>query len=458
MVTSEALVDDIVRELVHLIGVARPSFEPNGRIIKHIQSVLEPLGYITRQFISTGVAGCHTNLYCSKSTRPTLLFCAHTDTVPPGDYSRWTETFQDPWNAKVKEGRVYGLGASDTLGSIAVLLSLARNNLLFDNTALLFTAQEEIGALGAYDVLRLEGVPGSVDLVVVCEPTNNLVVLGEKGYVPFDIVIRGLIDRNARGKVDEDDVKVLLVVGQEAHSARPSQGKNAIFEAACMEDVEEIASTHVVLSVECRGVRNKVPGLCAIRYCERKSLKPYGRHTEWNLPVLLTFLRRLQDLQGELAEIRDERFHPPEVTLNAGSLVAMMDEIVIACDLRPVPGQDGSALLSYILKTARAMVGEDKVTLRFPHGPIPPVWCEIPKFIREELADRIDPYGKSAYTEAAMFVQAGFRAVICGPGNLLVHRPNEYVDITALEEGARLYQRIARLSQKLRKRKWTLET
>jgi acetylornithine deacetylase/succinyl-diaminopimelate desuccinylase-like protein len=458
MVSAETLTDDIVRELVHLIGIARPSAEPNGRIIRHIQSVLEPLGYMTRQFISAGLAGNHINLYCAKSRKPTLLFCAHTDTVPPGDQSRWTETLQDPWNAKVKEGRVYGLGASDTLGSIALLLSLARHNLLFEESALLFTAQEEIGALGAYDVLRLEGVPGSVELVVVCEPTNNLVVLGEKGYVPFDIVIRGIIDRNAKGRVEEDDVKVLLVVGQEAHSARPAQGKNAIFETAAMEDVEEIADSHVVLSMECRGVRNKVPGLCAVRYCEKKSLKSYGKHTEWQLKKLLPFLRRLQEFQSELAETRDDRFQPPEVTFNAGSLTAMMDEVVIACDLRPLPGQDGSAIVSRILETARAMLGESNVSLRIPHGPIPPVWSEIPKFIEDELRDRIDPYGKSAYTEAAMFVQAGFRAVICGPGNLLVHRANEYIDISALEEGSRLYQRLSRLSHKMRQRKWTLET
>jgi acetylornithine deacetylase/succinyl-diaminopimelate desuccinylase-like protein len=271
-------------------------------------------------------------------------------------------------------------------------------------------------------------------------------------------VIKGLIDRNAKGRVEEDDVKVLLVVGQEAHSARPAQGKNAIFEAACMEDVEEIADNHVVLSMECRGVRNKVPGLCAVRYCERKSLRSYGKHTEWQLKRLLSFLCRLQEMQGELAEIRDLRFHPPEVTLNAGSLTAMMDEIVIACDLRPLPGQDCREFTSRILDMGRAMLGEANVSLRFPHGPIPPVWSEVPKFIEEELADRIDPYGKSAYTEAAMFVQAGFRAIICGPGNLLVHRANEYIDISALEEGSRLYQRLSRLSHKMRQRKWTLET
>ena len=51
-----------------------------------------------------------------------LTLNAHVDTVPVGLHEEWTETGGNPFNATVKDGRVYGRGATDDKGPAACLI------------------------------------------------------------------------------------------------------------------------------------------------------------------------------------------------------------------------------------------------------------------------------------------------------------------------------------------------
>jgi succinyl-diaminopimelate desuccinylase len=50
------------------------------------------------------------------SAAPHICYAGHTDVVPPGDESKWT---YGPFNPTVKDGVLYGRGASDMKGSVA---------------------------------------------------------------------------------------------------------------------------------------------------------------------------------------------------------------------------------------------------------------------------------------------------------------------------------------------------
>lgn len=439
---SQITRDEITRELTTLIKLARSSGEPNCEIVDYLALYYEDLQWTTKR-LPRDARGQSLNLLVSCCENPTVMFCAHTDTVPPGQISLWTETGYKPRQPRVKGDLVYGLGASDNLGSIAALNLISRGHYWPESVAILFSADEEVGALGAADALRMGIIPQSVRLAVVCEPTNNLIVCGEKGYVPFDVVARGIIKRHLPGRVDEEDLNVLLVVGQEAHSARPEEGRNALFEAARMEDVETLTS-HAVLRIECQGVRNKLPGLCAFSYVSRESLRPDGTHTEWDIRPVLQFLRGLEEMAERLRSFQDERFRPAYVTLNVGGIVAFSDEVSFACDLRTIPGLDHRQVLNDVAALAKASFPD--TTFRFPHPPLPALWTNLSKEFVAQIGDRIDPFGKSAYTEAAIFVPAGIPTIIAGPGNLLVHRPNEYIEVGAIEKAAELYVRIAKVA------------
>ncbi|MBM4396752.1 MAG: M20/M25/M40 family metallo-hydrolase [Deltaproteobacteria bacterium] len=427
-------------DLADLIEIGAPSRESNLPVIARLEAHWRGLGWTARRMALADDGPPRANLLLARGDAPTVLFCCHVDTVPPGDPKLWTASDGRPRTPVAWRGQVFGLGASDTLGSAAVLDTLAAFGRLPGHAAVAFTADEEVGAVGAAQLVASGLIPRSVGLVVVCEPTENRVVTGQKGYVPFDVIARDAVARDAPGAVPADLVRTLVVVGQEAHSARPATGRNALFEMAHDDDVELIQDT-IALEIECRGVRNKVPGVASIRYADMAGLLMDGTHHEVPLRVVLDFLRRMDALAGRLAESTDGRFDPPGVTLNVGSVSVQGRDLVFACDARHVPGVTPREVLDAALAEARAAFGE--AGLRHPFAPLAPVWTEPDDAMRTAFADCLEGCGKSAYTEAAVFAEAGFRTVIAGPGNLLVHRPNEHVDVAALHAGGELYVRLA---------------
>jgi acetylornithine deacetylase/succinyl-diaminopimelate desuccinylase-like protein len=427
-------------DLSELILLAAPSRESNLPIVERQERLWTSFGWKARRFAVADDGPVRTNLLLTRSEKPTVLFCCHVDTVPAGEPRFWTETGGSPRTPVAWNGRVFGLGASDTLASAAVLDTLASRGRLDDNVAVVFTADEEVGAVGAGHFVRADGVPASVRLVVVCEPTDNLVVRGTKGYFPFDVVARGAFAREVPGTLDPGDVRLIAVVGQEAHSATPALGRNALFEAACLDDVTDIRD-EVVVGAECRGIRSKVPGFVGVQWAPREAIRPGGTHAELRLAPVLELLTRIEALAAVAGAHADLHFNPPEVTLNVGALSADGDDLVLACDLRPIPGFDPWPLLDRVRAEAASLF--PGATLRVPFGPIPPVWTEVGGSLREAIFDRLDPHGRSAFNEAAVFSLAGHAPLIAGPGNQLTHRSNEYVDVVALDEGAKLYERLA---------------
>jgi len=55
------------------------------------------------------------------SGRPVLILNGHMDVVPPGDETRWTHP---PFSGRIIEGRVYGRGATDMKGGLAVIMTV----------------------------------------------------------------------------------------------------------------------------------------------------------------------------------------------------------------------------------------------------------------------------------------------------------------------------------------------
>jgi succinyl-diaminopimelate desuccinylase len=139
-----------------------------------------------------------------RSERPSIVLAGHLDTVPPAGNER----------ARVRDGLLYGLGASDMKAGLAVMIHLART---LDwvraraNLTLVFYECEEV-SLDRNGLKRLfPEFPwlSAVDLAILLEPTDNAIELGCLGTLNARIV--------ARGKA--------------AHSARPWQGENAIYKA-----------------------------------------------------------------------------------------------------------------------------------------------------------------------------------------------------------------------------------
>jgi acetylornithine deacetylase len=120
-----------------------------------------------------------------------------------------------------KKGKLYGRGACDTKAFIAAALSavaLCDTTELQKPLALVFTADEEIGLIGAKKLAELK--PFTTQYAIVGEPTSLQPIRAGKGYCLAEIIVRG----------------------REGHSAYPALGASAIFRAArLISRIESIA-------------------------------------------------------------------------------------------------------------------------------------------------------------------------------------------------------------------------
>lgn len=126
-----------------------------------------------------------------KKGGPRLIFNGHMDTVlPSSEYSF------NPFSGKIKNGRLFGLGACDMKASLACIVFMAKalNDLkikLGGDLVLTFVIDEEIGSCSPYGTAYLikKGLKGNAALVA--EPMTYKISLGHRGRFIFKITTLG---------------------------------------------------------------------------------------------------------------------------------------------------------------------------------------------------------------------------------------------------------------------------
>ena len=140
------------------------------------------------------------NIWCLspkwKDGKPTLLLNAHIDTVKP--VSSWT---RNPFEPKIEDDILYGLGSNDCGGGLVTLLQVFRyftENESPYNIIYLASAEEEVsGANGISCVLPL--LP-KTDVAIVGEPTGMQPAVAEKGLMVIDMTSHGKSGHAARNE------------------------------------------------------------------------------------------------------------------------------------------------------------------------------------------------------------------------------------------------------------------
>ena len=133
---------------------------------------------------------------------PNLCFAGHTDVVPAGNLKDWAT---NPFKPTIKNGVLYGRGASDMKTAIAAFihaslefLSSCKNK--FDGSlSFLLTADEEGEAdFGTKSMVNwLNEKNHKIDLCLVGEPTNpnylgEMVKVGRRGSLNGEIIVKGI--------------------------------------------------------------------------------------------------------------------------------------------------------------------------------------------------------------------------------------------------------------------------
>lgn len=130
------------------------------------------------------------------ASKPTVLLNSHIDTVKPS--SSWTE---NPFGARVEDGKLYGLGSNDAGASLvsllAAFLELTQKDQPY-NLIYLASAEEEVsGKNGVEAVLPL--LP-TIDFAIVGEPTQMQMAIAEKGLMVLDGLALGKSGHAARNE------------------------------------------------------------------------------------------------------------------------------------------------------------------------------------------------------------------------------------------------------------------
>ncbi|MBK5253988.1 MAG: M20 family metallopeptidase [Peptostreptococcaceae bacterium] len=141
-----------------------------------------------------------------EGTGKTLMFNGHMDTVPP--YNMTIE----PYDAEIKDGCIWGRGASDMKGPIAsmliAMLAIKRSNKRMKGTIIFSGVLGEEEQSEGTEALVKSNI--KVDGAVVGEPSNYEYAIGHRGLEWIEIIIKG----------------------RAAHGGVPHLGINAISKAA----------------------------------------------------------------------------------------------------------------------------------------------------------------------------------------------------------------------------------
>ena len=190
---------DLARDLIR-----RPSVTPiDAGALDVLQAALERIGFTCHRLVfSEPETPDVDNLYARYGERaPNFCFAGHTDVVPVGDQAAWSVP---PFGAELRDGLIWGRGASDMKGALAAFAAAAagfidsRNGDLAGSISLLVTGDEEGPAInGTAKMLQWIAARGeSVDACVVGEPTNptrlgDMVKIGRRGSITGHLTVNG---------------------------------------------------------------------------------------------------------------------------------------------------------------------------------------------------------------------------------------------------------------------------
>jgi succinyl-diaminopimelate desuccinylase len=233
---------DIAAELIR-----RPSVTPQDEgAIPLLAGVLERLGF-----------ACHLQEFSEPGTAPVLnlyarvgdsgcnfCFAGHMDVVPPGAVDAWTVP---PFAATVRDGTLYGRGATDMKGAIAAFTAavsrflLDRGNAFGGAISLLITGDEEGPRTnGTPKLLQWLAQRGErLDACLVGEPTSakalgDMVKIGRRGNIYGYITVEGIQGHTAYPHL-ADNAAHRLVAMLNALTTQPLDAGTAHFQPSSLQ-------------------------------------------------------------------------------------------------------------------------------------------------------------------------------------------------------------------------------
>src|SRR3569623_2528085 len=169
--------------------IAFDTQNPAGRERPMVDALARELGALGAAQLRVVDVGAHAMVYARFGAEaPRLLVNAHIDTVPANaGYTR------SPLEAAERDGRLYGLGSSDTKGAIAAILEALAIARAAGQTpsglGVLFSGDEERAGSCQRHFLAEPAISGGLAQAIVCEPTGNAVGWRHRGIAAIEATV-----------------------------------------------------------------------------------------------------------------------------------------------------------------------------------------------------------------------------------------------------------------------------
>lgn len=307
-----------------------------------------------------------------------VVLSGHTDVVPV-DGQPW-ET--DPFEVVEKDGKYYGRGTCDMKGFDALALWAlveAQYSDIKRPLQIALSFDEEIGCTGAPPMIQaMQPVLPKGSTVIVGEPSMMQAVTGHKGGIGYDT----------------------HVIGFEVHSSLLHKGVNAIMAGAKLIDWANEMNT------------------------QNMAAKPTDIAAMFDPPFTTAHVGMIKGGTAHNITAKDCHF---------------------AMDFRVVPGEDKEAWAAAYLEQVRAVeaqmqavVPETRIEIseRFDVPALQPEMEGNAETLVRQITGDNASHKVSYGTEAGQFQEAGYSAVICGPGDIAqAHQPNEFIEVSQFNAG-----------------------
>lgn len=203
----EKLTAEAVELLREMVAIPSPSFHEDA-VCSHISNWLTAKG-VEHERVGNNIIAEH----IVDPSKPTLMLCAHIDTVVPCE----GYTF-DPYKPEnCPTDMIQGLGSNDDGASAVAMIAAFRffgTRTTIPNITLVLTCEEERSGKGGMTGLWGKRL-NRIDYAIVGEPTGMKAATSERGLLVIDATAHGL----------------------SGHAAR-NEGKNALYIA--LEDIERL--------------------------------------------------------------------------------------------------------------------------------------------------------------------------------------------------------------------------
>lgn len=182
-----------------------PSVTPNeGGALVLLEQLLSPAGFACTRVDRNGTS----NLFARwgrKGANRTFGFNGHTDVVPTGDPSLWTA---DPFGAEIRDGWLYGRGATDMKSGVAAFAAAAIDFVTTtapDGAIVLAITGDEEGDATDGTVALLDWMAAESEAMSVClvgEPTcperlGEAMKIGRRGSLTAHVTVTGVQGHSA---------------------------------------------------------------------------------------------------------------------------------------------------------------------------------------------------------------------------------------------------------------------